>query len=321
MRDTPAAVSSSRHPPRHARIRLARAILADPESSRGDQLRHRCDPRRRPRERESARSASTPGARPRRRVEILMRWRNAGSSPWPSARLPSPSSSTSSCRRVSAGITRTDHRHMSEPARCRSCPAVTLAEFIQKPVSEGGRCVLPFIVDPSIPGCARGVRVAVMAYSRADEPVCVLDGGARWCWFAMVGRSASPSPSASRADAPACPRPHADRRRCPDRGRPEPAVTAARPPPCRSPRVRSAPRADAGLSFVVSTRRSASGVVAPELLERPGKGIDSSVSTSPGMFGRRSARQASSSVAPSLLGRERARRYARSTTSAPGRRR
>jgi hypothetical protein len=57
---------------------------------------------------------------------------------------------------------------------------VTMAEFTQKAaeVSAVGACCA-FVVDPSIPQAARGGYASlVMAYSRADEPVCVLDDGA-----------------------------------------------------------------------------------------------------------------------------------------------
>jgi hypothetical protein len=57
---------------------------------------------------------------------------------------------------------------------------VTLTEFTQKAreVGSDGACCV-FVVDPSIPKAARGGYASlVMAYSRADEPVCVLDDGA-----------------------------------------------------------------------------------------------------------------------------------------------
>lgn len=70
---------------------------------------------------------------------------------------------------------------MSEPRTLSLLPwQVTLAEFIQKAgeVQEDGACCA-FVVDPSIPKAARGGYASlVMAYSRADEPVCVLDDGA-----------------------------------------------------------------------------------------------------------------------------------------------
>ncbi len=56
---------------------------------------------------------------------------------------------------------------------------VTLDEFTRAAgeVTEGGACCV-FVVDPSIPIKARGGYASlVMAYSRADEPVCVLDDG------------------------------------------------------------------------------------------------------------------------------------------------
>jgi len=70
---------------------------------------------------------------------------------------------------------------MSEPRTLSLLPwQVTLAEFTQKAaeVTEDGACCA-FVVDPSIPQAARGGYASlVMAYSRADEPVCVLDDGA-----------------------------------------------------------------------------------------------------------------------------------------------
>lgn len=57
---------------------------------------------------------------------------------------------------------------------------VTLTEFTRKAgeAGEDGACCA-FVVDPSIPQSARGGYASlVMAYSRADEPVCVLDDGA-----------------------------------------------------------------------------------------------------------------------------------------------
>ena len=70
---------------------------------------------------------------------------------------------------------------MSEPRTMSLLPwQVTMAEFTQKAteVSADGACCA-FVVDPSIPQAARGGYASlVMAYSRADEPVCVLDDGA-----------------------------------------------------------------------------------------------------------------------------------------------
>jgi hypothetical protein len=57
---------------------------------------------------------------------------------------------------------------------------VSLAEFTEKAgeVKEDGACCA-FVVDPSIPQAARGGYASlVMAYSRNDEPVCVLGDGA-----------------------------------------------------------------------------------------------------------------------------------------------
>jgi hypothetical protein len=70
---------------------------------------------------------------------------------------------------------------MSEPRTMSLLPwQVTMAEFTQKAaeVAADGACCA-FVVDPSIPQAARGGYASlVMAYSRADEPVCVLDDGA-----------------------------------------------------------------------------------------------------------------------------------------------
>jgi hypothetical protein len=70
---------------------------------------------------------------------------------------------------------------MSEPRTMSLLPwQVTLTEFTQKASSglEDSACCA-FVVDPSIPQAARGGYASlVMAYSRADEPVCVLDDGA-----------------------------------------------------------------------------------------------------------------------------------------------
>lgn len=70
---------------------------------------------------------------------------------------------------------------MSEPRTLSLLPwQVTLREFNAKAAevgSEGACCA--FVVDASIPKAARGGYASlVMAYSRADEPVCVLDDGA-----------------------------------------------------------------------------------------------------------------------------------------------
>jgi hypothetical protein len=57
---------------------------------------------------------------------------------------------------------------------------VSLAEFTRSATEVGpdGACCV-FVVDPSIPAAARsGYASLVMAYSRADEPVCVLNDGA-----------------------------------------------------------------------------------------------------------------------------------------------
>ncbi len=69
---------------------------------------------------------------------------------------------------------------MNEPSIITQLPwQVTLDEFTRAAleVAEGGACCV-FAVDPSIPIKARGGYASlVMAYSRADEPVCVLDDG------------------------------------------------------------------------------------------------------------------------------------------------
>jgi hypothetical protein len=57
---------------------------------------------------------------------------------------------------------------------------VSLAEFSKAAIAVGadGACCV-FVVDPSIPPAARsGYASLVMAYSRADEPVCILEDGA-----------------------------------------------------------------------------------------------------------------------------------------------
>jgi hypothetical protein len=57
---------------------------------------------------------------------------------------------------------------------------VSLTEFIRSASEVGadGACCV-FVVDPSIPSAARGGYASlVMAYSRADEPVCILADGA-----------------------------------------------------------------------------------------------------------------------------------------------
>ena len=70
---------------------------------------------------------------------------------------------------------------MSEPRTLSLLPwQVTLAEF-NKAASEVGSvgACCAFAVDSSIPPAARGGYASlVMAFSRADEPVCVLDDGA-----------------------------------------------------------------------------------------------------------------------------------------------
>jgi hypothetical protein len=70
---------------------------------------------------------------------------------------------------------------MSEPRTMSILPwQVTLTEFTRKAaeVPTDGACCA-FVIDPSIPQAARGGYASlVMAYSRADEPVCVLDDGA-----------------------------------------------------------------------------------------------------------------------------------------------
>ena len=70
---------------------------------------------------------------------------------------------------------------MSEPRTLSLLPwQVTLTEFTQQAGGAGSDAACcAFVVDPSIPQSARGGYASlVMAYSRADEPVCVLDDGA-----------------------------------------------------------------------------------------------------------------------------------------------
>jgi hypothetical protein len=70
---------------------------------------------------------------------------------------------------------------VSESRRLSLLPwQVSLAEFTQSAIEVGpdGACCV-FVVDPSIPTKARsGYASLVMAYSRADEPVCILEDGA-----------------------------------------------------------------------------------------------------------------------------------------------
>jgi hypothetical protein len=69
---------------------------------------------------------------------------------------------------------------VNEPRTLSLLPwQVTLTEFNRKAgeVGSDGACCA-FVVDASIPQAARGGYASlVMAYSRADEPVCVLDDG------------------------------------------------------------------------------------------------------------------------------------------------
>jgi hypothetical protein len=70
---------------------------------------------------------------------------------------------------------------MSEPRTISLLPwQVTLEEFTQRAAAgNADAACCAFVVDPSIPQSARGGYASlVMAYSRADEPVCVLDDGA-----------------------------------------------------------------------------------------------------------------------------------------------
>ena len=57
---------------------------------------------------------------------------------------------------------------------------VTPEEFMRAAaeIAEGGACCM-FVIDASIPTSARsGYAALVIAYARADEPVCILEGGA-----------------------------------------------------------------------------------------------------------------------------------------------
>src|SRR6202035_3789982 len=56
---------------------------------------------------------------------------------------------------------------------------VTRDEFLRSAaeVTSGGACCV-FVIDDAIPKLARsGYAALVIAYARADEPVCILDGG------------------------------------------------------------------------------------------------------------------------------------------------
>ncbi len=230
-------------------------------------------------------------------------------------RQPSPGSARRACRartdlprrRMTVDLdTRGTITAMSEPRTMSLLPwQVTLDEFTQKAAAgpEDGACCA-FVVDPSIPQAARGGYASlVMAYSRADEPVCVLDDGAALVLVMdggiAVGKGAGRA--RPRADGPPQARADPHRRRGADRRRSHGGR-------CRSasrrnlgaPRERSAPRTEgsrqrralsaAAMRFGNSSRRSCSSVL--------GSGIDQLArATSPGMFGRRSARHASSRVA------------------------
>jgi len=57
---------------------------------------------------------------------------------------------------------------------------VTIEEFARAAaeIPDGGACCM-FVIDDSIPTSARsGYAALVIAYARADEPVCILEGGA-----------------------------------------------------------------------------------------------------------------------------------------------
>lgn len=70
---------------------------------------------------------------------------------------------------------------MSESQPVSQLPwQVTPEEFTRAAaeITEGGACCM-FVIDSSIPTSARsGYAALVIAYARADEPVCILDGGA-----------------------------------------------------------------------------------------------------------------------------------------------
>jgi hypothetical protein len=72
---------------------------------------------------------------------------------------------------------------------------VSLDEFTRTALevgTEASCCV--FVVDPSIPSAARGGYASlVMAYSRADEPVCILGDGAA---IVLVREGGKPSGNA-----------------------------------------------------------------------------------------------------------------------------
>lgn len=70
---------------------------------------------------------------------------------------------------------------MSDPAPVSLLPwQVTRAEFLRSAaaVGSGGACCV-FVIDDAIPLSARpGYAALVIAYARADEPVCILHDGA-----------------------------------------------------------------------------------------------------------------------------------------------
>ena len=181
-------------------------------------------------------------------------------------------------------------------------------------VGPAGACCV-FVVDPSIPATARsGYASLVMAYSRADEPVCILDDGAALvlvreggatsgsalarrvleqmrklaldltltAGVAVFGNDPTKAIAAARSAGESVAPGAIGRVPCSPSRSP---VPSADPPPDHPPLRRAA-----AIRRGSASRRSCSSV--------RGSGIDQfGRSTTPGRFGRRTARLASSSVA------------------------
>ncbi len=111
-------------------------------------------------------------------------------------------------------------------------------------ISEGGACCM-FVIDSSIPTSARsGYAALVIAYARADEPVCILEGGAA----ALLVRSGGVASAETRWIRPCAPGWSRSDRIRPRRSRPR------EPPQRLRRRARFASPPDRGLS--VTVRRS-----------------------------------------------------------------
>ncbi len=201
----------------------------------------------------------------------------------------------------------TENPRMSDSRTLSLLPwQVSLDEFTRSALEVGPEascCV--FVVDPSIPAAARGGYASlVMAYSRADEPVCILEDGAAIV-LVREGGNASGNALAERVlgtDAQARTGADPHRRRGTASGTTRPRASPRRGrPPALCPRGRSAPRADprsdhSGRVSAAPIRRGSASSRSCSSVR--GNGIDQfGRSSVPGRFGRRSARAASSRVA------------------------